>query len=73
MLFRSMKLLGQSVYDYVKADAVDKTAFSADAYIGTLSNGGVGVTKTDFISDSLQAKLDELKAGIIDGSINPRS
>ena len=68
-----MKLLGQSVYDYVKADAVDKTAFSADAYIGTLANGGVGVTKTDFISDSLQAKLDELKAGIIAGTINPRS
>jgi basic membrane protein A len=68
-----MKLLGASVYDYIKADAVDKTAFSGDAYIGTLSNGGVGVTKTEFISDSLQTKLDELKAGIIDGSIDPRS
>jgi len=67
-----MKLLGQSVYDFVKADAVDKTAFSSDAYVGTLKNAGVGVTKTDFISDSLQTKLDELKAGIIDGSINPR-
>lgn len=67
-----MKLLGQSVYDFVKGDAVDKTAFSSDAYVGTLSNAGVGVTKTDFISDSLQTKLDELKAGIIDGSVNPR-
>ncbi len=68
-----MKLLGASVYDYIKADAVDKTEFSGEAYIGTLSNGGVGVTSTEFISESLQTKLDELKAGIIDGSIDPRS
>lgn len=68
-----MKLLGASVYDFIKADAVDKTAFSGDAYIGTLTNGGVGVTHTEFISDALQTKLDELKAGIIDGSIDPRS
>lgn len=67
-----MKMLGQSVYDFVKADAVDKTAFSSDPYIGTLKNGGIGISKTSFISDALQAKLDQLKAGIIDGSIKPR-
>jgi basic membrane protein A len=67
-----MKLLGQSVYDFVKADAVDKTAFDGAAYLGTLKNAGVGITKTDFIGAALQTKLDSLQAGIIDGSINPR-
>lgn len=67
-----MKLLGQSVYDFVKGDAVDKTPFDGTAYVGTLANAGIGITKTDFISDALQTKLDSLKAGIIDGSIKPR-
>jgi len=67
-----MKLLGQSVYDFVKADAVDKTPFDGTAYVGTLKNAGVGITKTDFISADLQTKLDSLKAGIIDGTIMPR-
>lgn len=67
-----MKLLGKSVYDYVKADAVDKTAFTSDPYVGTLKNEGIGITQTDFIDATLQAKLDELKAGIIAGTIDPR-
>jgi basic membrane protein A len=67
-----MKLLGQSVYDFVLDDAISGKTFDGTPYVGTLKNGGVGVTKTDFISADLQAKLDSLKAGIIDGSINPR-
>lgn len=38
-------------------------------YVGTLENGGVGVAITSTISAELQAELDAVQAGIIDGSI----
>ena len=38
-------------------------------YLGTLENGGVGVAITSTITPELQAELDAITAGIIDGSI----
>jgi len=71
MLTSIEKRMTTAVYDIVKAAAVDKTAFSGEAYIGTLENNGTGLSETEFITGDLKTKLDSLKAGIIDGSINP--
>jgi basic membrane protein A len=73
MLTSIEKRMTQAVYDIVKAGAVDKTAFNGDAYTGTLANDGTGLSETEFITGDLKTKLDELKAGIIDGSIDPLS
>jgi basic membrane protein A len=54
------------------SEAIDDT-FSNELYVGTLENGGVGLAPYhDFestIPAELAAKIEELKAGIIDGSI----
>jgi len=73
MLTSIEKRMTQAVYDIVKAAAVDKTEFSGDAYTGTLANDGTALSETEFITGDLTTKLDELKAGIIDGTINPLS
>jgi basic membrane protein A len=68
------KRMGSAVYDIVKALAVDKEAFAGgmdNAYTGTLANAGTDISDTEFLSEELKTKLAELKAGIIDGSINP--
>jgi basic membrane protein A len=48
--------------------------FDSEAYIGTLENDGVGIAPfhnfEDKVSDTLVAELEEVKAGIIDGSIS---
>ena len=71
MLTSIEKRMTQAVYDIVKAAAVDKTPFTGDAYTGTLANDGTALSETEFITGDLKTKLDSLKAGIIDGSINP--
>ncbi len=47
--------------------------FDFSPYIGTLENGGVGIAPfhnfESKVSDSLAGELDQVKAGIIDGSI----
>jgi len=70
------KRMGSAVYDIVKALAVDKEAFAGggdNAYTGTLKNAGTDISETEFFDDALKTKLAELKAGIIDGSIDPLS
>ena len=51
--------------------------FDADAYIGTLENDGVGLAPfhnfESKVPDTLQGELDDVKAGIIDGSIKVTS
>jgi basic membrane protein A len=53
--------------------AAGNDEFDTEAYVGTLENDGVGIAPfhnfESKISDTLQAELDEVKAGIIDGSI----
>lgn len=54
-----------------------KDEFDPEAYVGTLENDGVGLAPFhDFeskVNPSLQGELDEIKAGIIDGSIKVTS
>ncbi len=51
--------------------------FDFTPYVGTLENDGVGLAPfhnfEDKVSDTLQSELDEIKAGIIDGSIKVTS
>ncbi|MEQ6903208.1 BMP family ABC transporter substrate-binding protein [Nocardioides sp. YIM 152588] len=66
-----LKNMKQSTYEAVVAAGGGE--FDPEAYIGTLENEGVGIAPfhnfEDKISDSLAGELDEVKAGIIDGSI----
>jgi basic membrane protein A len=67
-ILKNMKV---STYEAVLAAGNDE--FDAEAYVGTLENDGVGIAPfhnfEDKVSESLQGELDEVKAGIIDGSI----
>ncbi len=67
-----MKKIGASVYDVVDEAAVG-AGFDVTPYVGTLANDGVGLA--DFydapVSDEVKAAIEEIKAGIIDGSIEP--
>ena len=62
-----LKKIDAAVLQAVK-DALAATGGGTD-YLGTLSNGGVGVSITSTITPELQAELDAVTAGIIDGSI----
>jgi len=66
------KRMTSAVYDII-AELVDGTEFSGEAYVGTLANEGTALSEFgDFeVSDEIKAKLEELKAGIIDGTIDP--
>ncbi len=71
-ILKNMKI---STYDTVMAAGNDE--FDAEAYVGTLDNDGVGIAPfhnfEDKISDSLQSELDDVRAGIVDGSITVTS
>lgn len=62
-----LKKIDAAVLQAVK-DALAKTGGGTD-YLGTLANGGVDIAITSTITPELQAELDAVKAGIIDGSI----
>lgn len=69
------KRMTNAVFDIIKDLSAGGT-FSGDAYVGTLENGGTGLS--DFgafdgkIDAAVKSRLDEIKAGIIDGSIDPK-
>jgi basic membrane protein A len=68
------KRMTQAVFDVIE-DLSSGGEFSVDAYVGTLENDGTALS--DFyefdskVSDDIKAALEEIKAGIIDGSIDP--
>jgi len=66
-----LKKMMDGVYNIVTQAAEGN--FDAEPYVGTLENEGVGIAPfhdwEDKVSDTLQDELDEIKAGIIDGSI----
>ena len=70
-----LKGIKVGVSDVVNASASGD--FSADPFIGTLENEGVGIAPFhDFdskVDAGLKAELDTIKAGIIDGSITVES
>lgn len=69
------KRMTNAVFDIIKEFSAEGATFNGDAYLGTLENGGTDLS--DFgnfdskVSDEIKAALKTLKAGIIDGSINP--
>lgn len=68
------KRMTQAVYDVIE-DLSSGGEFTVDPYIGTLENDGTALS--DFyefdskVSAEIKTKLEEIKAGIIDGSIDP--
>ena len=70
-----LKQMKSGVFDVVVAAGNDE--FDATPYVGTVENVGGGIAPfhdfEDKVSDTLQGELDEIKAGIIDGSIEVTS
>jgi basic membrane protein A len=70
-----LKNMKVSTYEAILAAGNDD--FDFEPYIGTLENDGVGIAPfhnfEDKVSPELQGELDEIKAGIIDGSIKVNS
>ena len=66
-----LKGLAVSVEDSI-TDAVNGE-FSNEPFVGTLDNDGVGLAEfyeySELLPDTLQAELDEIRQGIIDGTI----
>lgn len=67
-----MKNMHIAVRDAIKMAVEGK--FQGGTYVGTLKNGGVGIAPfhefDDDVPASLKAELEEVKKGIIDGTIN---
>ena len=70
-------LKGMKVSTYEAVMAAGNDEFDFAPYIGTLENDGVGIAPfhnfEDKVDGGLTGKLDEVKAGIIDGSITVES
>jgi basic membrane protein A and related proteins len=70
-------LKGMKVSTYEAVLAAGNDEFDFEPYIGTLENDGVGIAPfhnfEDKVSGELTGELDEVKAGIIDGSITVES
>jgi basic membrane protein A len=68
------KRMTNAVYDII-AELSAGGAFSGESYVGTLANGGTGLSPLyafeSAISDEVKARLAEIEAGIIAGEINP--
>ena len=68
------KRMTPAVFDVVKSLS-EGEAFDVEPYIGTLENDGTALSSFGEFDDKVPAevktKLDEIKAGIIDGSIDP--
>ena len=68
------KRMTQAVYDVI-ADLAGGGTFNTDAYVGTLENDGTALSAfgefDSKVSDEIKAALETIKAGIIDGSIDP--
>jgi len=63
----ALKGVSAAVLQAVK-DGLAKTGGGTD-YIGTLANGGAGYVVSQEITPELQAELDAIQQGIIDGTI----
>ena len=72
-ILKNMKV---STYEAITSAASDED-FDFSPYIGTLENDGVGIAPfhnfESKVNPDLQGQLDEIKAGIIDGSIKVTS
>jgi basic membrane protein A len=76
VLTSAEKRMTNAVYDII-ADLSAGGTFNGDAYVGTLANGGTGLSPLyDFesqIDAAVLTRLAEIEAGIIAGEINPKA
>ena len=76
VLTSAEKRMTNAVYDII-ADLAAGGTFNGDAYVGTLANGGTGLSPLyDFeskIDAAVLTRLAEIEAGIIAGEINPKA
>ncbi|MGZ5400781.1 MAG: BMP family lipoprotein, partial [Nocardioides sp.] len=76
VIFTSI-LKGMDVSAYEAVLTAGNDEFDTEAYIGTLENEGVGIASfhnfEGEISETLPGELEEIEAGIIDGSITVES
>ena len=70
-----MKLMGEAVQEVVTESVNDN--FSAEAYVGTLENGGVDIApfhdQEANVPDEVKSAIEDLKAKIISGEITVES
>ena len=70
-----LKNMDRSTYEAVMASGEGELDFTP--YVGTLENDGVGIAPfhnfEDQVSDEVKQELEEIKAGIIDGSVEVQS
>ncbi len=68
---------GMDISTYEAVLAAGNDEFDAEQYVGTLENGGVGLAPfhnfEDKVSDSVKTELEEVKTGIMDGTIEVTS
>jgi basic membrane protein A len=73
-ILKNMKV---STYEAIMSAAQDGDSFDFTPYVGTLENDGVGLAPfhnfESKVSDTLPGELEDVKAGIIDGSIKVNS
>lgn len=76
VLTSAEKRMTNAVYDII-AELSAGGAFNGDAYVGTLANGGTGLSPfyefDSKIDDATKARLAELEAAIIAGELDPKS
>lgn len=76
ILTSAEKRMGAATFDIIKDYAVDGS-FSGDYYMGDLANEGTDISPfyafDDKVDQATKDRLAELKAGIIDGSVDPTS
>jgi basic membrane protein A len=76
VLTSAEKRMTNAVYDIV-AELSAGGAFDGEAYVGTLANGGTGLSPfyefDSKLSDEVKARLVEIEAGINSGEIDTRS
>ena len=76
VLTSAEKRMTNAVYDIISELAAGGT-FNGDAYVGTLANGGTGLSPLyDFeskIDPAVLTRLAEIEAGIIAGEIDPKA
>ena len=76
ILTSAEKRMTNAVYDVIAELSAGGT-FNGDSYVGTLANGGTGLSPfynfDSMISAEVKARLAELEAGIISGEVDPLS
>ena len=76
VLTSAEKRMTAATFDIIREMAVDGV-FSGDYYMGTLANDGTDISPfyefDSVIPQDVKDRIDQLRQGIIDGTIDPKS